>query len=164
VGGWAISAFTSCGLIAKVVLGVLGDRIDPRYVWASTMAAFAVGLMLIVDARSPMQLYGSAAAIGYGFGGGVVCMMTVLSNYYGFKAFSSLAGLAIAIQTTASFIGRNLAGYHYEAERVATGIGSFATPFQFFALWSFVGMLVLLFVRPPRRGVRNEPVPEPASG
>jgi hypothetical protein len=40
--------------------------------------------------------------------------MTVLSNYYGLKAFALLSGIAIAINTTTSAIGPYVAGYLFD--------------------------------------------------
>jgi MFS family permease len=74
------------------------------------MGVFAVGLVIIVDARALWQVWVFAACFGIGFGGGIVCLMSVLSNYFGTHAFASLAGLAIAINTTLSAIAPKVAG------------------------------------------------------
>ena len=84
---------------------LFGDRIDPRYLWAVFMVFFGAGLVLIVDARTPLLVNAFATCLGIGFGGGVVCLMTVLGNYYGLKAFALLSGIAIAINTTLSRAG-----------------------------------------------------------
>jgi MFS family permease len=143
VGAWAISTMTVTGLIGKVILATFGDRIDPRYIFALFMAVFAVGLVVIVNAHALWQVFLFATCIGIGFGGGLVCLMAVLSNYYGTRVFASLAGVAIAINTTLSAIAPKVAGRLFDQ-----GIG-YGVNFYFLAAWCAVGAVVLFFMRPP---------------
>jgi MFS family permease len=143
IGAWAVSVVTVTGLGAKGVIAVLGDRFDPRYIWAVFLAIFGVGLVLVVDAHSRAQVFLFAACLGIGFGGGIVCIMAVLSNYYGTAAFASLAGLAVAVNTTLSAIAPKVAGHLFDQ-----GIGYGGT-FHFLAAWCFVGAAVLWFLKPP---------------
>src|SRR5277367_1869450 len=57
VGAWAVGVMTVSGLIGKAILAAFGDRIDPRYIFALFMAVFAVGLMVIVNARALWQVF-----------------------------------------------------------------------------------------------------------
>jgi MFS family permease len=143
VGAWAVSTMTVTGLIGKVILATLGDRIDPRYIFALFMAVFAVGLVVIVNAHAMWQVIFFATCFGIGFGGGLVCFMSVLSNYYGTRAFASLAGLALAINTTMSAIAPKVAGRLFDQ-----GVG-YAATFYFLAAWGFIGAVVLIFTRRP---------------
>jgi MFS family permease len=143
VGAWAISTMTVTGLIGKVILAAFGDRIDPRYIFALFMAVFAVGLVVIVNAYALWQVVLFAACVGIGFGGGLVCLMAVLSNYYGTRVFASLAGLAIAINTTLSAIAPKVAGRLFDQ-----GIG-YGVNFYFLAAWCAVGSVVLFLMRRP---------------
>jgi MFS family permease len=144
-GAWAVSILAGTGILAKVVVALLGDRIDPRYLWAAFTAFFALGLYLIIDARSTWQYFAFAACLGIGFGGGVVCLMAVLSNYYGVKVFASLAGLAVAVNTILSVLAPYVAGRLYD---LGYGYqGSFLT----FSIWCLIGAVVLFMVRPPSR-------------
>jgi sugar phosphate permease len=132
-------------LIGKLMLGVFGDRIDPRYLWAFAMGVFGIGLLVLVDATSAMKLNIYAVCIGFGFGGGLVCMMTVMSNYFGSKAYASIIGITLAVQTTVGALASFVAGDLYERQ------GSYTVAFTGTAILCFAGMLVLLFIRPPRR-------------
>jgi MFS family permease len=98
------------GLIGKVILAVFGDRVDTRYIYALFIGTFGVGLVVIVNAHALWQVFLFATCIGIGFCGGIVCLMAVLSNYFGTRAFASLAGVAIAINTTLSAIAPKVAG------------------------------------------------------
>lgn len=142
-GAWAVGILTVSGLIGKAILAGLGDRIDPRYIFALFMAIFGLGLIVVVDARALWQVYLFAVCLGIGFGGGLVCLMTVLSNYYGTRAFVSLAGLAIAINTSLSAIAPKVAGRLFD---LGSGYG---ITFYVLAGWCLVAAVALFFVKRP---------------
>ncbi len=131
------------GLLAKLVLVLLGDRIDPRWIWAVFMLFFGAGIALIVEPRTSFMVDIAAGCVGIGFGGGVVCLMTVIGNYFGLKAFALLSGIAIAINTTLSALAPTLAGYLYDHGYGYDGIC------YFLAGWCFLGALVLFVIRKP---------------
>jgi MFS family permease len=145
VGAWSISILAVMGILAKVILAVLGDRFDPRYLWAVFTAFFALGLYLVIDARSATQVFAFATALGLGFGGGVVCLMAVLSNYYGIKVFPTLAGIAVAVNTLSSVPAPYIAGRLYDL-----GYG-YQGSFMTFSIWCLAGAVVLFALRPPTR-------------
>jgi len=132
-------------LIGKLMLGVFGDRIDPRYLWAIAMACFGIGMLVLLNATTPLRLNIYAVLIGFGFGGGLVCMMTVLSNYFGSKAYASVIGITLAVQTTIGASASFIAGDLYERQ------GSYTVAFIGTAILCFAGALVLLVTRPPKR-------------
>jgi MFS family permease len=142
----ALSITTSSTLLGKVALGAFGDRIDPRYIFALALLVFGVGLVLVVHARGNAIMYAFAVCIGFGFGGGLVCMMAVLSNYYGTRVFPAAAGLAAALNTGVSAIAAPIGG------RIFDQTGSYAPTFYSLALWCFVGAVALLLVRRPHLG------------
>ena len=144
VGAWAVSTMTITGLLAKAIIATFGDRYDPRYIWCAFLAIFGIGLVLIVHAYSLSQVVLFATCLGIGFGGGLVCLMAVLSNYFGTRVFASVAGLAVAINTTLSAIAPKVAGRLYDH-----GVGYGGT-FYFLAGWCFMGAVVLFLLRPPQ--------------
>jgi len=139
----ALATLTWTGLLAKGVIMLFGDRLDPRYLWAVFMVFFGAGLVIIVDARTQFAVNAFATCLGIGFGGGVVCLMTVLGNYYGLKAFALLSGIAIAINTTLSALAPYVAGFMFDKGYGYAGIC------YFLAGWCFLGALVLFVIRKP---------------
>jgi predicted MFS family arabinose efflux permease len=148
-GSWALSIFGISALAGKAALAIFGDRFDPRYVWAVTIAGFGIGLVLIADARSARSLSLFPFFLGFGYGGGIACMMTVLGNYFGAKAFASVAGVAVAVTTTVGAMAPMIAGALYH------GLGSYERIFQALAVWCFVGTVVMLGVRRPLRSPQS---------
>jgi MFS family permease len=139
-----ISTMTLSSLLAKAVVAAVGDTVDPRYIWAVFTAVCAVGVLLAVDATSTAQVYLFSVCIGSGFGAMIVCLMAVLSNYYGLKAYASIVGLAIAIQTTVSALAPYFAGLLYDRT------GTYTRAFYCVAAICFAGAVTLLLIRPPR--------------
>jgi cyanate permease len=68
----------------------------------------------------------------------------VLSNYYGLRAYASIVGLAIAIQTTVSAMAPYLAGLLYDR------IHTYTPAFYCVAAICLASAVILLLIRPPR--------------
>jgi MFS family permease len=142
---WAISLIALTSLVGKGIIAALGDRVEPRYIWAGFVALFGVGMILAVHAGTMLMLVAVAACLGIGFGGGVVCIASVLSNYYGTKVFASLIGLSLAINTTMGAIAPYVAGRLYDGGYGYQGV------FYVLALWCGVGAIVLFVMKIPVR-------------
>jgi MFS family permease len=147
----AISLMAISGLISKALVGTLGDRIDPRYLWAVFIGVFGVGQLFVPHADTMLLVVVIAVCIGIGFGGGVVCLAAVLSNYYGIKVFAALVGLSIAVGTIFSSIIPPIAGWLYDNGHGYQGV------FYALAIWCFAGMVTLLVIKPPFRKMSREP-------
>jgi MFS family permease len=127
----------------KIIVGALGDIIEPRLLWAAAMFIFSLGLALVVHAQSVAVIYAFAICLGIGFGSSIVLVMTLLGNYFGTTAFASISGLALAVQTSVSAVMPFIGGYMYDTQ------GSYASTFYGLAILCFAGATLLLFVRPP---------------
>lgn len=143
IGGTAVFTMTLSGLFAKAIIVLFGDRFDPRYLWSIFMAVFGVGAVTMVHASTMPLVYFFAFCLGVGFGGGVVCLMAVLGNYYGLKAFALLCGIAIAVNTTLSALAPWVAGKLFVRGYGYQGIC------YFLAAWCFAGAIILFLIRKP---------------
>lgn len=141
----AVGTSAAMALVPPVLVAALGDRVDPRYLWAAFAASMGLGMWLVIHADTVPLMYVSTACIGIGFGGGVLCVMTVISNYFGPEAFPFLGGLAAAINTALSSITPPVAGWLYDQ-----GLG-YSGMFRTVAVWSFAAAILLLAIRPPVR-------------
>jgi hypothetical protein len=100
-------------------------------------------MLILVGAREPAAVTVAAVCLGIGFGGGIVAMMATLSNYYGTKAFASLSGLAIAINTGISSLSPIIAGRMYDM-----GVG-YDNAFYLIAAWCIAGGALLALMKRP---------------
>lgn len=142
-GSWAISLIALTSLFGKGIIAAFGDRIEPRYIWAGFVALFGIGMIFAVNAVTSKLLVIVATCIGIGFGGGVVCVATVLSNYYGTKVFASLIGLSLAVNTTIGAIAPYVAGRLYDSGYGYQGV------FYALASWCGLGAIVLFVMKIP---------------
>lgn len=149
IAAGSFSVLVAATLIGKLMLGVFGDHVDPRYLWALAVGIFGIGMLVLLEATTPFRLYVFAVCIGMGFGGALVCMMTVMSNYFGSKAYASVIGITLAVQTTAGALGSFVAGDLYER------LGSYTSAFLGTAVLCFAGTLLLIVIRPPLRPKRQ---------
>jgi len=143
---YSISVVTFVDLVAgKAALALFGDRIDPRYIWAVSAAAFGVGFLLLIDPRSMASVYAFSACIGLGFGAGIVCVMAVISNYFGTQVFAAAAGIGAGLNTTIAFGVSVLGGVVYDR------LHSYAPTLYSLSGWCFAGAIALAVMRPPRQ-------------
>ncbi len=140
--GGAFAIFTLAG---KFTVGGFGDRIDPKHLFSVALAVFGVGLFVVMNARTTTLLYVYAVLLGVGWGGALTCLMTLLGNYFGTKAYAGVVGVTIAVQTTVSAIAPSIAGFLFEQ------YGTYAPTVYTIAVLCFMGSLVLLFAKPPVR-------------
>lgn len=146
----AVAAFTASSMAAttlfgKFAVGLLGDRIEPRYLFAASIGLFGLGLLLVVNARDSITLYSFGVCLGVGWGGALTCLMTILANYYGSQAYPAAVGVTLAVQPPVSAISPALSGYLYDV------YGSYAPTLYTLAALCFVSALLLTRARPPVR-------------
>jgi MFS family permease len=131
-------------VIGRLGGGVLADRIEPRYIWTVCLWLVAVGGVLLVNATRPALVYAYSICMGIGFGGGYVCMVTTIGNYFGPKSFASVMGAIFPIFTITNGLTPLLAGMardHWANYNLA-----------FYALVAvaLIGTLVIPFAKPPK--------------
>jgi MFS family permease len=132
-------------LLGKFAVGLLGDRVEPRFLFAASVALFGVGILLVIGARHPIALYTFGLCLGVGWGGALTCLMTILANYYGSQAYPAAVGVTLAVQPPVSAISPALSGYLYDA------YGSYAPTLYTLAALCFVSAILLTRARPPVR-------------
>ena len=109
----AMSILAISTLIGKL-LASFGDRIEPRYIWAGAMAAFGLGMILVVHATSAADLYPFPILLGFGWGATLVSMMGAPMNYFGLKAYPAVIGLWLLLQTGIGSVAPFVAGYVFD--------------------------------------------------
>ncbi len=145
VAAFTASSMAATTLLGKFTVGLLGDRVEPRYLFAAAVGLFGVGLLLIVHVRDPVSLYTSGICMGIGWGSALTCLMTILANYYGSNAYPAAVGVTLFVQPPVSAISPALAGYLYKV------YGSYAPTLYTLAALCLVSALLLTRARPPVR-------------
>ena len=123
--------------------GLIGDRIDPRWLLLGALASLAIGAAALGVARDEAMMLVYAIGSGVGFGLTLLSVTVLLLNYYGRKHNLEIFTLTCLIGTV-SALGPTVAG----AFRDATG--SFTPAFEAFAGLVAAILVAALFMRPPR--------------
>lgn len=132
IAAWAIGLMLLCSVPGRVLAGFLCDRYPPRHVWAGMLLLIAAGVAVVVSANSTLEIGLFAILMGVGFGGSIICWVSITANYFGPASFASAMGMQTPISTLIVSAVPTLAGVLYDRA------GSFSL-----ALWVTVGAALL---------------------
>jgi MFS family permease len=119
-GHSAVASTTSMSIMAVSTLAgnlavtLLGPRFGVRRVLAGGSITFAIGLLLLANARSPALLYVYAPFLGAGFGAVQVGAMALLSKCVPPKRFAKTSGIAFCLETVSSATTPFLGGFLFD--------------------------------------------------
>lgn len=152
----AIGIIGMLGAAGRLFTGILGDRIDPRYLLAFGLAAELAGVILLIFADDVVMVYAFAIVFGAGNGMAIVAGPALLANYFGNKHYAALIAIRGLIVTPVSSLGPIVAGYSFDST------GSYTPVFLSFAVIGLIPVLILLVMRPPVPAItEGEPAEAP---
>jgi OFA family oxalate/formate antiporter-like MFS transporter len=137
-----VALLTLCGTL---LVGAIGDHIEPRLILAVSLLTEGIGLLMALKAGSTANLYLFPVFLGLGLGAGSPSSAALFANWFGNKAYASLISFISAAGFMVGAIASYGAGYAYDHFR------SYALAFYACFLLCFLGFVILLFVRPPAR-------------
>ncbi len=150
----SISIILISSMIGQFAVAVLGDRIEPRYLSAVAVCVYGVGTLLAIHASGPGGIYLYAVLMGAGFATAFTCLATILSNYYGLKAYPAVLGVTMPMGTILGSVGPVTAGYFFDK------YGTYSGVFETVAGLCFASaILYLLAVPPVKRPARAPAAP-----
>ena len=129
---------------ARLGGGLVGDRIDPRWLLAGAQGMMAVGLLALGHADNWPLMMLFALGVGVGFGMTVLAVSILLLNYYGRKNNLEIFSMVCLLGTPAA-MGPVIGG------AMRDHLGGFTPTFQVFALLIGAIAVSVLFMRPPRK-------------
>ncbi|MHC1480907.1 MFS transporter [Frateuria aurantia] len=130
-------------IIGKLTAGMLGHKVEPRFLWAGGMIPMAVGFVLAVHATTPARATISAICMGIGNGAALVAAPTMLGNYFGAGIFASLYSTQVLISTLFAAAGPLIVAMAYQAS------GSYGMSFFAVAALLLAGAMLVARTRPP---------------
>ena len=132
-------------IVGRFTIALLGDRIEPRRLFAGgTLCVLAGGVLFwFVSPSGRWAAYLYPLLTGFGFGVAYVCIPTLVGNYWGAASFAGLSGVlspvTMLIQTSAA----PLAGFVYDLQ------GSYLPALIIAWGGAAVGFIAILFCKPP---------------
>lgn len=142
--GAAIGTVGLFSIAGRLLGGVLGDRIEPRFLVAGGLLGQATGLLVLLVADQPALVYGFTVLFGAGFGLGIVTAPLMMANYFGAGSFARINGITGVLTISLGAFGPVLAGYSSDA------LGSYTAVFVGFSVTAVGVALAVLASRPPR--------------
>lgn len=139
-----VALMVSASLAGNIVAGALGDRIPPHRIGAVTIALMVLGMFMAAHPSGSMGLMAFAIPAGFAYGASQVCLMALLGNYFGNRAFPSVFGLLLAMGTIAAAALAATAGVVFEK------IGTYTPVFYFCAGITVVATFAIAMASPPR--------------
>ena len=143
VAATALGLYVAVSIPGRLLNGLLGSRVEPRYLAAGCLAGFLVGIIILINVNSLAMLYLYAVVAGVSFGGLLVIRPVMLGAYFGRTHYAQITGF------TRPF------GLISAAAPLFTGLiydstNSYLWAFTVAAALLGLGMVMALLARPPR--------------
>ena len=143
--GTVVLAYTIVALPSQFLSGYFADRLPKTLMIAIFLAIQGIAITIIAFADSVLLAYIFAILYGIGFGGRNPLTTAIRGEYFGRKAFATIMGIS-QFPMNIGMIGAPLfAGYMFDTTN------SYVIPFSVFAILTFFGAFLMLFVKKPRK-------------
>ena len=143
--GTVVLTYTIVALPSQFLSGYFADRLPKTLMIAIFLAIQGIAIIIIAFADSVLLAYIFALLYGIGFGGRNPLTTAIRGEYFGRKAFATIMGIS-QFPMNIGMIGAPLfAGYMFDTTN------SYVIPFSVFAILTFFGAFLMLFVKKPRK-------------
>jgi len=122
VAATAFGIIGGVSIVARILSGVLADRIDPRLTFLGGVVVAAAGMVVLTFVRTPLVMYVSLVTFGLGLGAIAALFSPVIVSAFGRENATAVVGLFTISETLTSFlapIGMNA---------LSTATGGYAVP------------------------------------
>jgi MFS family permease len=140
--GAMLSLESLMGIGGRLLGGVVGDLIDPRYVLILALAAMTGGSLALSVAHTYPMMILYAAGAGLGFGLTALTTTVLVLNYFGRRN-------NLEIFSTVCLIGAVSALGPVFGGMIRDAVGGFGPAFQLYAGIIALTLMAVLFMRPP---------------
>ncbi|MSQ10596.1 MAG: MFS transporter [Dehalococcoidia bacterium] len=139
----AVSAVAALSVAGRLGLGWLGDRGDKRSVYIGALAAMAGALLLLAFAAEAWHIVAFLVLYSPAYGGLASLQLALRGDYFGRRAFATIAGAMGPITTVGTITGPLLAGLAFDLS------GSYRIAMLFFAAATAVNIMLMAVLRQP---------------
>jgi MFS family permease len=141
---YLISMSVAAGFVAHALVSFLGDRIDPKKMWAASLLSQGIGIGLFAGGGEEWLLYPAIICVGIGNSGAILSLIMTFSNWFGARAAPFVFGFGSAFSAACGALAPIAAGYSYDIS------GSFAPVFYGISVTCTLVAALLWLTRPPR--------------
>ena len=138
-----VAIMTAASVVGQVLGGVVGDRIDKRWLAGGAMLAHALSMALLVSAGTVLTVMTAAVLHGVAWGVRGPLMGAMRADYFGRRAFASVMGYSSLVVMFGSVGGPLVIGL------VADATGSYAGAFAALAVVAALGAVAFFALGRP---------------
>lgn len=143
VASLALSVFAIFGMLGKLAMGFLSERIGSRYTLMLDLSGQSLLALVMTWAGTPVIMWLSVPMFGFFLGGFGALLAIIVQDTFGIRHFGSIMGM-INLATMVSFgVGPLLAGASFDLT------GSYNAAFMIVAVLFAIGALALTQARVP---------------
>ena len=140
---FALSAQAILSIIGRIGLGYIGDRFDKKVVYTAALLVLLVGVLVLAFATEVWQVGIFLVLYAPAYGGAAALMSALRGDYFGRRAFATIAGAMTPINTLGTISGPLFAGLVYD------NTGSYQIAMFTFAAIVAVNLVLLQMLRRP---------------
>lgn len=108
--GFAVALTTSMAVVGRLCLGMVADRLDPRWLTTASFVSQALALAIITQTGSVPVLLACCAVFGFSIGNLITLPPLIIHREFEASAFTVVLGLSTAISGIACSFGPALVG------------------------------------------------------
>jgi sugar phosphate permease len=140
-----ITLMTLTQVLGLVISGVIGDKLDKRYIAFACMGMHALALMLVAYAQDVPMVIAFAVLHGAAWGIRGPLMQAIRAEYFGRASYGMILGLSSLVFTLGNIAGPLVAGI------LADTTGGYREGFTVLTVLSGAGSLFFLLAKRPQR-------------
>jgi sugar phosphate permease len=150
--GWVVAAVMTSVIVGQIVSGIVGDGIDKRLGIAVCLVLHGVAMVALASATNVVGALAFAALHGLAWGARAPLLHAIRADYFGRRAYGTVAGMSSLVVTVGIVAGPVAAGL------LADSLGDYRLAFLGIAVLSCVGSGAVLLARiPAARTVGSTP-------
>jgi MFS family permease len=107
---FSVSVMTMMAVTGRLTLGLVVDRLDPRFIAAGSMFSQALALFCMTQTRDPTLLLIACGVYGFSVGNIITLPALIIQREFRPENFAMVLGLSTAIGTFAGALGPGLIG------------------------------------------------------
>jgi MFS family permease len=142
-------ATNAAGIVGRVGLGGLGDRLGNKRLFLMTFTLLIIGFSGFVFIKDLWLFYPFVLIYGLGYGSGLTQESPIVANMFGLSSHGLVFGVASLGHTMGAAAGTLLGGYLYDIS------GSYQLTFIICVIASIVGLGLVLGLTPIRKSIEK---------
>ncbi len=140
----AVGILAVFGMVGKLLLGYLTEKVAARYVFVGSLVFQMIGLLILISAGVSPLVWLFVPIFGIAFGGMGSLFTLIIQDTFGIRAFATIFGLVNFFILPAPLIGPTLVGMSFDAT------GGYTLAFSAISALMIVGSIAFYFAVPPR--------------